>query len=140
MKTRNRFLAAILGIAILSTLGAVFATPLLPAGALAAHATGIGMTRHHGGGRGHCGHLDEKSTALLGAYLGISLELTDAQQATLTPVLQVLDGWRVAVRASCDHADFADAPDALRTLNRLVERTRTSMIELLPAFDTIYGT
>jgi len=151
MKTRNLLLTSVLTITVTGLFGAVAATSLLPSTAsagdlMAGHLQHAGNRGPRGGGHwgggqwggGHCGAFDERAIRLVNAYVSISLDLNEAQEAALEPVIGVIDSWHDESAALCEQADLADAPAALNELSGLLTRTRTAVDELIPAFDAFY--
>lgn len=142
MKTRNITLTTVLSITVIGLLAMVTTTSLLPGNATAGD---IAAKHFHGGGpagkwgRHHCGPLGEHKTRLLSAYVSITLDLDEAQDAALAPVIEVLDRWHSEAGSVCDHTELTSAPLALDHLQQLLDRTREAMDELRPAFDSFYA-
>ena len=148
MKTRNLLLTSVLTIAVFGLLGAVIASTFLPntasAGSLIVGHLGGGQIGHGHRGRGHgwahsCDGTDPRMIELANAYVSISLDLTDDQEAQLQPVLQVLADWHDEVTLFCNPERLATAPTALREVSGLLESSQRNMEALIPAFDAFYA-
>ena len=143
MKTRNFLLSSVLTITVIGLFGAVLTTSLLPGsatagGLLASHMHNMN-SGHSRWGSGHCREPDAQTARLIRAYLGITLDLDEAQETQLEPVIGVLDRWHAEASAFCDHEAISNAPAALRQIDQLVTRTSEAMAELLPAFEAFYA-
>ena len=145
MRTRNLLLTSILTITVIGLFGAVLSSSLLPgtASAGALMAGHLGGSHSSGGHAGHwrhsCGSTDERMIELASTWVSLSLDLTDDQEAHLQPVLSVLRNWHDSATVLCEPDRLATAPLALREAGALLDATRTSLDELLPVFDTFYG-
>jgi hypothetical protein len=112
------------------------------------------MTAHHMRGRwfsgpgradrGHarlCARLEsdhvETHVDWAEGWLAGELELDDAQQAALAPVLDAASGWVVGLRDLCE-AEPTTAPEALRLLSDLTARSDAATKNLVVAFDGFY--
>ncbi|MEJ2089428.1 MAG: Spy/CpxP family protein refolding chaperone [Gammaproteobacteria bacterium] len=141
MKHRNLLLTSVLTIAVVGLFTAVLTSSLLPGnatakGILAGHLHGAG---HRSGWTGSCGELDERATRLMSAYLSITLDLDEAQEAALAPVIDVVERWHSASDGFC-HGEVSTAPAAFDELDRMLANARAALNELRPAFDAFYGT
>ena len=149
MKTRNLLLTSVLTIAVFGLLGAVLTSSLLPGtasagGLIAGHLGGGHLPHgHRGAGRHGWGHscegTDARMLELASTWVSLSLDLTDAQEAQLQPVLQVLADWHEEASIFCDPERLATAPEALREVSGLLESSQRSMANLIPAFDAFYA-
>ena len=140
MKRRNLLLTSLLTIAVVGLFGAVLATSVAPT---TARATGLVAMRDHGSHarRGdHCHEIDDTRLRLAAAYASIVLDLNDAQEAALEPVLDVVRRWHDEAAAYCDPAGLDTAPALIRSAAALVERTSLAIDDLVPAFDAFYAT
>jgi hypothetical protein len=139
MRTRNLMLTATLTVAVVGLFATVLTTSLLPGSAAAGH---IAAGHHHGtAGRGHwgCGQLDDRATRLVSAYVSITLDLDDAQEAALAPVIEIAERWHEEAASICQDSGITTAPAALVELDRVLATTRTALDELRPAFDAFYA-
>ncbi len=148
MKTRNLLLTSVLTITVFGLLGAVLTSSLFPgtasAGSLiAGHLSGGQIGHGHRGGRhgwAHsCDGTDARMIELASAYVSISLDLSDDQEAQLQPVLQVLADWHDEINVFCDPESLATAPSALREVSSLLDSSQRNMAALIPAFDAFYA-
>ena len=146
MKTRNLLLTSVLTVAVLGSFAAVLTSSLLPGNVSAAQMLSGHLGAHAGPGherRWHAHACDSGHTedmlAMANAWVTISLDLTESQEAALAPVLAAVGRWHDDA-GLCEHADIADAPTAMQLLDTLVDHTRTAMDELVPAFTAFYGT
>lgn len=141
MKHRNLLITSVLTIAVVGLFAAVLTSSLLPGnatakGILAGHLHGAG---HRSGWTGPCGELDERATRLMSAYLSITLDLDEAQEAALAPVIDVVERWHSASGGFC-HGEVSTAPAAFDELDRMLATAQAALDELRPAFDAFYGT
>jgi hypothetical protein len=140
---RQWILSGILGVTIIILMGGAAATALWPDHAIAAgvhslHGSFSGSHERHAGGN-HCGHLDNKHTRMLAAYLEISLDLTEDQQTALDPVIVVLDDWRVATQLACSNLNLDTAPAVLNDIEIILGDAQAAVVALRPAFDMFYA-
>ena len=146
MKTRNLLVTSVLTVAVFGLFGAVLTSSLFPntasaGGLIAGHLAGSHV--HRGGSRGwahSCDGTDARVIELANAWVSISLDLNDSQEAELQPVLQVLADWHDQANVFCEPENLATAPSALREVSGLLETSQRSMAELIPAFDAFYAT
>ena len=97
----------------------------------------------------HCRHLSAQHTKFARAFVTAALDLDDAQEAALDPVVQVLEGWRVDTLAICEsvadhehpHEMNPETMDAhLSALQSMLAQTSDRIGELRPALADFHAT
>lgn len=143
MKTRNILLTSVLTVAVFGLFGAVLTSSLFPntasAGAvIAGHLAGSHAHGHRSWAHS-CDGTDARMIELANAWVSISLDLNEAQEVQLQPVLQVLADWDDQANVFCEPDSLTTAPGALREASRLLDASQRSMADLIPAFDAFYA-
>lgn len=131
MKTTQIIVTTVLTtLSVLALFGA-FAWTLSPAAAIASslHADSSAQIGSH------CSHFDSDHTRLLDAYVTVTLDLDDAQQHTLTPLIEIIEAWRQDTVVSCEQASFQDIDSSLTALQDFLGRSEQAVADLRPAFD-----
>lgn len=127
----------------------VFGATLLPAGAIAhggwsssGHGSAHFGSRRGGNLQDRCERLSEQHTRVAGAMVTAYLDLDDAQEAALQPMLDVLDSWRADGQSLC--LELANQPNhsvdlGLSTMQAFLARSASAMAELQPAYAAFAG-
>ncbi len=138
---------------VLTTLTALFFTAVVAAsflpGGAQAHGfgkfggSGIGRHGSHRGGPGrmlaHCEHLSPAHTRVMQAAISAGLDLSDAQEAALAPIIDVVDGLREQVQASCKTMPPQDVDAGLATMQNLLQDSANALADIRPAYANFYA-
>ncbi len=122
-------------LAVLTLIGVFAASTFWPEAALA-----HGLMRHGGSSTtgDHCARLDAKHTRHVRALISAELDLDDAQDIALEPVIEVLERWRVDAVETCNAVSLTSIDDSLASLQSILGRSEQSIVELRPAFEGFY--
>ena len=120
-------------LAVLTLIGVFAASTFWPEAALA-----HGLMRHGGPGGDHCARLDAKHTRHVRALISAELDLDDAQDIALEPVIEVLERWRVDAAETCNAVSLTSVDDGLASLQSILGRSEQAIAELRPAFEGFY--
>lgn len=139
MRKRNLLLTSVLTIAVVGLFATVLTTSLLPGSATAGHvlAGHLHADGHRSPWAGHCGALDDRTARLVSAYVSISLDLDEPQEAALEPVIDIMESWHD--EGGFCHGEITTAPAALDELDQALDQAKAALNELRPAFEAFYG-
>lgn len=122
-------------LAVLTLIGVFAVSTFWPEAALA-HS----LMRHGGSSTtgDHCARLDAKHTRHVRALISAELDLDDAQDIALEPVIEVLERWRVDAVETCNAVSLTSVDDSLASLQSILGRSEQAIVELRPAFEGFY--
>lgn len=122
-------------LAVLTMIGVFAASTFWPEAALA-----HGLMRHGGPSAdgNHCTRLDAKHTRHIRALISAELDLDDAQDVALEPVIDVLERWRLDAVETCNGVDTTSLDDGLAAFQAVLDRSGQAIAELRPAVDAFY--
>lgn len=88
------------------------------------------------GNRFRCEKLSADHTKFVSAFISASLDLSDAQEDQLQPMIQVIDDWRADMKITCENHSMASVQDGLTTAQVFMERTASALSALTVEYST----
>ena len=138
MNQSKIIVTTVLSTLLVTALGMTLAGSLAP-GLATAHAGGGGWRGHRSHGD-PCARLSRSHTRVVEAVVATHLDLDSDQEAAMEPLLEVLDGWRVALSESCVQGVAADdVPEALAAIEQALGDSAAAVGELKARYGAFYG-
>ena len=98
-----------------------------------------GWFRGRDGDRGdRCQRFGPRHIEAARSMVAAHLDLTDAQDAELDPILDVMEAWRVDVVASCERS-IDSTPEGLQVLQEVMARSAAALTEAQGSFESFYA-